>query len=261
MTSGHFFFFLNPPFFLFLPYPAAENYVSKLLARRKKSSFFLFPLSGEKAGKLVRRQLTRISAWPPLSLRNQNRNRSPPPTLCALARPTRVCSAWLDDSTFSFKLDKEERRRNSSFLTALDPEEVEDHRGETRPSFLPFAARRDTTIHELQAFAVALPFLLPLSAGLTFLRRPTRAPPWRARGGCCPSPRVGIANEEKVLGPGRREGRRGEEKIIGEKKENRQRNRNKERERKNKAQRNGYSGSISQIFYKSGNAPLFVVER
>ncbi|KXU35987.1 DNA mismatch repair protein MutS [Cephaloticoccus primus] len=107
-----------------LPYHAADNYVTKLLAAGRKVA--LCDQSGPvKPGKLVKRTLTRIltpGTTLAASQLDANRNHY----LCALAHDKRgLHASWLDLSTGEFRLASDPRIENLlPVLTALAPAEI-----------------------------------------------------------------------------------------------------------------------------------------
>ncbi len=107
-----------------LPYHAADNYVSKLLAAGKKVAI-CDQAEPAKAGKLVKRSITRIlSPGTTLSANQLDAHRNH--YLCALAiDPHGLHASWLDLSTGEFRLATDPQPNNLlPVLTALDPAEV-----------------------------------------------------------------------------------------------------------------------------------------
>ncbi len=107
-----------------LPYHAADNYVSKLLAAGKKVAI-CDQQEPAKAGKLVRRQLTRILS-PGTTLAANQIDAARNHYLCAVAcDKAGLHAAWLDLSTGEFKVASDARVENLlPVLTALDPAEI-----------------------------------------------------------------------------------------------------------------------------------------
>ena len=107
-----------------IPHHAADNYVSKLLAAGKKVAI-CDQAEPAKAGKLVRRQLTRILS-PGTTLAASQLDAAKNHYLCALALDKAgLHAAWLDLSTGEFRLASDPHPENLlPVLTALDPAEL-----------------------------------------------------------------------------------------------------------------------------------------
>ena len=107
-----------------IPHHAADNYVSKLLAAGKKVAI-CDQAEPAKAGKLVRRQLTRILS-PGTTLSASQLDAAKNHYLCALALDQHgLHAAWLDLSTGEFRLATDSQPENLlPVLTALDPAEL-----------------------------------------------------------------------------------------------------------------------------------------
>jgi len=107
-----------------LPAHACDNYVSKLLAAGKKVAI-CDQAEPAKAGKLVRRQLTRILS-PGTTLAANQLDAVRNHYLAAVTLDKRgLHAAWLDLSTGEFKIATDERVSNLlPVLTALDPAEL-----------------------------------------------------------------------------------------------------------------------------------------
>ncbi|HTL66396.1 MAG TPA: DNA mismatch repair protein MutS [Lacunisphaera sp.] len=107
-----------------IPYHAADNYVSKLLAAGKKVAI-CDQQEPAQAGKLVRRQLTRILS-PGTTLSAQQLDAARNHYLCALTLDKAgLHAAWLDLSTGEFRLATDALAENLlPVLTALDPAEL-----------------------------------------------------------------------------------------------------------------------------------------
>ncbi|HVZ64940.1 MAG TPA: DNA mismatch repair protein MutS [Lacunisphaera sp.] len=107
-----------------IPYHAADNYVSKLLAAGKKVAI-CDQQEPAKAGKLVRRQLTRILS-PGTTLSAQQLDAARNHYLCAFTLDKGgLHAAWLDLSTGEFRLATDTHAENLlPVLTALDPAEL-----------------------------------------------------------------------------------------------------------------------------------------
>jgi DNA mismatch repair protein MutS len=107
-----------------LPAHACDNYVSKLLAAGKKVAI-CDQAEPAKAGKLVRRQLTRILS-PGTTLAANQLDAARNHYLAALAHDSRgLHAAWLDLSTGEFKIASDPQVANLlPVLTALDPAEL-----------------------------------------------------------------------------------------------------------------------------------------
>lgn len=107
-----------------IPAHAADNYVSKLLAAGKKVAI-CDQAEPAKAGKLVRRQLTRILS-PGTTLAANQLDAARNHYLCALmVDKSGLHAAWLDLSTGEFKVATDSSVANLlPVLTALDPAEL-----------------------------------------------------------------------------------------------------------------------------------------
>jgi DNA mismatch repair protein MutS len=107
-----------------IPHHAAENYLAKLLAAGKKVAV-CDQSEPAKAGKLVKRQLTRILS-PGTTLSASQLDAAKNHYLCALAlNDAGLHAAWLDLSTGEFRLASDPRPENLlPVLTALDPAEL-----------------------------------------------------------------------------------------------------------------------------------------
>src|SRR3954471_19765558 len=134
-----------------LPYHAADNYVSKLLAAGKKVAI-CDQAEPAKAGKLVRRQLTRILS-PGTTLAANQLDAARNHYLCALSLDKHgLHAAWLDLSTGEFKLATDARVSDLlPVLTALDPAELLVTEGEL--ARWQSAPHDQTATHALHAFA------------------------------------------------------------------------------------------------------------
>src|SRR5688572_1342505 len=107
-----------------LPAHAADNYVSKLLAAGKKVAI-CDQAEPAKAGKLVRRQLTRILS-PGTTLAANQLDAQRNHYLCALSfDKLGLHAAWLDLSTAEFRVATDPQvAKLLPVLTALDPAEL-----------------------------------------------------------------------------------------------------------------------------------------
>jgi len=107
-----------------IPYHAADNYVPKLLAAGRKVAI-CDQAEPAKAGKLVRRELTRILS-PGTTLAANQLDESRNHYLCALHRDKHgLHAAWLDLSTGEFQLASDASVDNLlPVLTALEPAEL-----------------------------------------------------------------------------------------------------------------------------------------
>jgi len=107
-----------------IPHHAADNYVSKLLAAGKKVAL-CDQAEVPQAGKLVKRQLTRILS-PGTTLSANQLDAAKNHYLCALALDKAgLHAAWLDLSTGEFRVASDPHPGNLlSVLTALDPAEL-----------------------------------------------------------------------------------------------------------------------------------------
>jgi DNA mismatch repair protein MutS len=136
-----------------LPYHAADNYVGKLLAAGKKIAI-CDQAEPAKAGKLVKRQLTRILS-PGTTLAANQLDAARNHYLCALAHDKAgLHAAWLDLSTGEFKIATDARPENLlPVLTALDPAELIVSEGSIEA--WKTAPHERTAIHALHHFARA----------------------------------------------------------------------------------------------------------
>ncbi len=107
-----------------IPHHAADNYVTKLLAAGKKVAI-CDQAEPAVAGKLVKRQLTRILS-PGTTLSANQLDAAKNHYLCALSLDkTGLHAAWLDLSTGEFRVATETHPENLlPILTALDPAEL-----------------------------------------------------------------------------------------------------------------------------------------
>ena len=107
-----------------IPHHAADNYISKLLTAGKKVAV-CDQSEPAKAGKLVKRQLTRILS-PGTTLAASQLDAAKNHYLCALTlNDAGLHAAWLDLSTGEFRLATDPRPENLlPVLTALDPAEL-----------------------------------------------------------------------------------------------------------------------------------------
>jgi DNA mismatch repair protein MutS len=107
-----------------LPHHAADNYVNKLLAAGKKVAI-CDQQEPAKAGKLVRRQLTRILS-PGTTIAANQLDAARNHYLCALAcDKAGLHAAWLDLTTGEFKIASDPGPENLlPVLTSLDPAEL-----------------------------------------------------------------------------------------------------------------------------------------
>jgi DNA mismatch repair protein MutS len=136
-----------------LPYHAADNYVTKLLAAGRKVAI-CDQQEPAKPGKLVKRQVTRIlSPGTTLSPGQLDANRNH--YLAALAVDAAgLHAAWLDLSTGEFRVATDPQPANLlPVLTALDPAELLLSEGE--PARWRAAPHEATGLHALHAFATA----------------------------------------------------------------------------------------------------------
>ena len=145
-----------------IPAHALDNYVTKLLAAGKKVAI-CDQAEPAKAGKLVRRALTRILS-PGTTLAANQLDASRNHYLCALLLDkTGLHAAWLDLSTGEFKVATDARAENLlPVLTALDPAELiviegELERWKTAPhaaaSISKWGSTAVQTVHALHTFA------------------------------------------------------------------------------------------------------------
>ncbi len=134
-----------------IPFHAAENYVGKLLAAGKKVAI-CDQAEPAKAGKLVKRQLTRILS-PGTTLSADQLDASRNHYLCALASDkTGLHAAWLDLSTGEFKVATDSRAENLlPVLTSLDPAELITPEGAVEA--WKNAPHEQTALHALHHFA------------------------------------------------------------------------------------------------------------
>src|SRR3954467_5510442 len=133
-----------------LPAHALDNYVNKLLAAGKKVAI-CDQAEPAKAGKLVRRQLTRILS-PGTTLAASQLDAARNHYLCALALDKAgLHAAWLDLSTGEFRLASDASIANLlPVLTALDPAELLVIEGEReRWAAVP---HEQTAVHALHGF-------------------------------------------------------------------------------------------------------------
>jgi DNA mismatch repair protein MutS len=133
-----------------IPAHACDNYVTKLLAAGKKVAI-CDQAEPAKAGKLVRRQLTRILS-PGTTLAANQLDAARNHYLAALALdPAGLHAAWLDLSTGEFKVASDPNIANLlPVLTALDPAELLIIEGEReRWAAVP---HEQTAVHALHAF-------------------------------------------------------------------------------------------------------------
>jgi DNA mismatch repair protein MutS len=136
-----------------LPSVSLDNHVTKLLAAGKKVAI-CDQAEPAKAGKLVRRQITRILS-PGTTLAANQLDAARNHYLCALAHDKAgLHAAWLDLSTGEFRVATDPQIANLlPVLTALDPAEVliienERERWQAAP-------HDQTALHALHAFATA----------------------------------------------------------------------------------------------------------
>ena len=134
-----------------IPAHALDNYVTKLLAAGKKVAI-CDQAEPAKAGKLVRRALTRILS-PGTTLAANQLDASRNHYLCALLLDKAgLHAAWLDLSTGEFKVATDARAENLlPVLTALDPAELIVIEGELER--WKTAPHDQTAVHALHAFA------------------------------------------------------------------------------------------------------------
>ncbi len=134
-----------------LPYHAADNYVTKLLAAGRKVAI-CDQQEPAKPGKLVKRQVTRILS-PGTTLSPGQLDAARNHYLAALvADTTGLHVAWLDLSTGEFRLATDPQPANLlPVLTALDPAELLLAEGEL--ARWQAAPHEQTGLHALQAFA------------------------------------------------------------------------------------------------------------
>ncbi len=136
-----------------LPFHAADNYIGKLLAAGKKVAI-CDQAEPAKAGKLVRRQLTRILS-PGTTLAASQLDAARNHYLCAVVfDQAGLHAAWLDLSTGEFKLATDIRIADLlPVLTALDPAELLVVEGAL--AHWQSAPHDQTATHALHAFAAA----------------------------------------------------------------------------------------------------------
>ncbi len=136
-----------------LPSHALDNYVNKLLAAGRKVGI-CDQAEPAKAGKLVRRALTRILS-PGTTLAAAQLDAARNHYLCALTTDKRgLHAAWLDLSTGEFKAATDARIENLlPVLTALDPAELLVTEGEL--ARWQAAPHDQTALHALHAFCTA----------------------------------------------------------------------------------------------------------
>ncbi|MBI3886940.1 MAG: DNA mismatch repair protein MutS, partial [Opitutae bacterium] len=136
-----------------IPHHAADNYVSKILAAGKKVAV-CDQAEPAKAGKLVRRQLTRILS-PGTTLSANQLDAAKNHYLCALAHDKAgLHAAWLDLSTGEFRLATDPRAENLlPVLTALDPAELVLIEGDLER--WKAAPHEEHALHALQQFCAA----------------------------------------------------------------------------------------------------------
>jgi DNA mismatch repair protein MutS len=134
-----------------LPAHALDNYVNKLLAAGKKVAV-CDQAEPAKAGKLVRRQLTRILS-PGTTLAANHLDAARNHYLCAIALDKHgLHAAWLDLSTGEFKIATDTHIANLlPVLTALDPAELLVIEGERERWAA--APHEQIETHALHAFA------------------------------------------------------------------------------------------------------------
>ena len=133
-----------------IPFHAADNYVTKLLAAGKKVAI-CDQAEPAKAGKLVRRQVTRILS-PGTTLSANQLDAAKNHYLCALEfNKAGLHAAWIDLSTGEFRVATDARPENLlPVLTALDPAElvlIEGELGKWKS-----APHEEHTLHNLQHF-------------------------------------------------------------------------------------------------------------
>ena len=136
-----------------LPAQAVDNYVSKLLAAGKKVAI-CDQAEPAKAGKLVRRQLTRILS-PGTTLAANQLDAARNHYLAAVALDAHgLHAAWLDLSTGEFRVATDASIANLlPVLTALDPAELLITEGERERWAA--APHEQTAIHALHAFCAS----------------------------------------------------------------------------------------------------------
>jgi len=136
-----------------IPQHAADNYVGKLLAAGRKVAI-CDQAEPAKAGKLVRRQVTRILS-PGTTLAASQLNAGKNHYLCALTlNDAGLQAAWLDLSTGEFRLASDPRPENLlPVLTALDPAELVLIEGQLEKWRA--APHEEHAIHNLHHFCAA----------------------------------------------------------------------------------------------------------
>jgi len=136
-----------------IPFHAADNYVTKLLAAGKKVAI-CDQTEPAKAGKLVRRQVTRILS-PGTTLSANQLDAAKNHYLCALEiNKSGLHAAWIDLSTGEFRVATDARPENLlPVLTALDPAEIILIEGELDK--WKNAPHEEHTLHNLQHFCAA----------------------------------------------------------------------------------------------------------
>ena len=136
-----------------IPHHAADNYVSKILAAGKKVAI-CDQAEPAKAGKLVRRQLTRILS-PGTTLSANQLDAAKNHYLCALCcDKAGLHAAWIDLSTGEFRLATDARPENLlPVLTALDPAELVLIEGDLEK--WKSAPHEEHALHALQQFCAA----------------------------------------------------------------------------------------------------------
>src|SRR5664279_2389502 len=134
-----------------LPYHAADNYVTKLLAAGKKVAI-CDQQEAAQPGKLVRRQLTRILS-PGTTIAANQLDAARNHYLCALTLDAHgLHAAWLDLSTGEFRVATDTHIANLlPVLTALDPAELLVVEGAL--ARWQAAPHDQTALHALHAFA------------------------------------------------------------------------------------------------------------
>jgi DNA mismatch repair protein MutS len=136
-----------------IPFHAADNYVTKLLAAGRKVAI-CDQAEPAKAGKLVKRQLTRILS-PGTALAANQLDAAKNHYLCALElTKAGLHAAWIDLSTGEFRLATDPRPENLlPVLTALDPAELVLIEGDLEK--WKAAPHEEHTLHHLQHFCAA----------------------------------------------------------------------------------------------------------
>ena len=133
-----------------IPYHAADNYVTKLLAAGRKVAI-CDQQEAAKPGKLVRRQITRILS-PGTTLAANQLTASRNHYLCALElAKTGLHAAWIDLSTGEFRVASDAQPENLlPVLTALNPAELVLAEGEL--ARWKAAPHDDHVVHHLEHF-------------------------------------------------------------------------------------------------------------